>query len=79
MHVVSRDVIRGFSQTRVIFFLVTSGVGYLAGRLEDNATPDFDRVVGEAFIEPAQQRNIDRGLHAVRPLPFFEQGEQVLA
>jgi hypothetical protein len=46
---------------------VTSGVGYLAGCLKNNATLDFDRVVGEAFIEPAQQRNIDGGLHAVRP------------
>ena len=56
----------------------TSGVGCLAGRLEDNATPNLDRVVSEAFIKPAQQRNIDGGLHAVRPLLFFEQSEQVL-
>jgi hypothetical protein len=56
----------------------TSGVGCLAGRLEDNATPNLNRVVGEAFIKPAQQRNIYGGLHAVRPFLFFEQSEQVL-
>jgi hypothetical protein len=55
-----------------------SGVGCLAGRLEDNATPNLNRVVGEPFVKPAQQRNIYGGLHAVRPFPFFEQSEQVL-
>jgi hypothetical protein len=55
-----------------------SGVRYLAGRLENNATPNLNRVVGEAFIKPAQQRNIYGGLNAVRPLLLFEQSEQVL-
>jgi hypothetical protein len=50
----------------------TLGVGYLAGCLKDNATPNLDRVVSEAFVKPAQQRNIHSGLHAVRPFPFFE-------
>jgi hypothetical protein len=54
------------------------GVGYLAGRLEDNATPNLDGVVGEAFVEPSQKSDIDGGLHAVRPFLFFEQSEQVL-
>jgi hypothetical protein len=54
------------------------GVSCLAGRLEDNATPNLDRVVGEAFVKPAQQRNIYGGLHTVRPFLFFEQSEQVL-
>jgi hypothetical protein len=56
----------------------TSGVGCLAGRLEDNATPNFNRMVGEAFIKPAQQRNIHGGLHAVGPFLSFEQSEEVL-
>jgi hypothetical protein len=52
-----------------------SGVGCLAGRLEDHATPNLDRVVGEALIKPAQQRNIYGGLHTVRPFLLFEQSE----
>src|ERR1700722_4412993 len=70
-----------FSKTSCAIFVrneATSGVGGLAGRLEDNATPNLNRVVGEAFIKPAQQRNMHGGLNAVRPVLFFEQSEQVL-
>ena len=35
---------------------MNSGVRYLAGCLENNATPNLNRVVCEAFIKPAQQR-----------------------
>ena len=46
------------------------------GCLEDNATPNLDGTVGEAFIEPPYERDIRGGCHVVRPSPLLKKGEQ---
>ena len=49
----------------------------LAGHLEDDPAGDLDGVVGEALVEPAEQRHVDGRGHAVLPLPVHQHGEQV--
>lgn len=53
-------------------------VGGFSGCLEDNAAPNLDCMVGEAFIKAPQESDINCGSHAVRPVLFLEQGEEVL-
>jgi hypothetical protein len=43
---------------------------------EDNATPNRDGTVGEAFIGPSYERNIRGGCHVVRPILLLKRGEQ---
>jgi hypothetical protein len=43
-------------------------LGGFAGGLEDDPSGHLDGVVGEAFVEPAQQGYVDRGCHSVLPL-----------
>jgi hypothetical protein len=40
----------------------------LSGHLEHHSSADLDRVVGKAFVEPAQQGDVDGGGDAVFPL-----------
>ena len=46
-----------------------------AGGLEDDLPSDFDGVVGETFVEPAQQGHIDRSGHAVSPFAVHQLDE----
>jgi len=48
-----------------------------AGRLEDDPSCHLDGMVGEAFVEPAQQRHVDGGRDAVLPFPVHQHREQV--
>jgi hypothetical protein len=41
---------------------------------EDNATPNLDGTVGEAFIEPSYDRDIHGGCHVVRPILLLKNG-----
>jgi hypothetical protein len=38
-------------------------------------TPNLDGMVGEAFIKPAQESDIDGGCGAMRPVFLREKGE----
>jgi hypothetical protein len=58
--------------------LTNSHIGSFSGRLEYDAMPNLDGVVGEAFIKSAQQSDIDGGCNAVRPFLLHEKGEQLL-
>ena len=49
--------------------------GAFAGGLEDDPSGHFDGVVGEAFVEPAQQCYVDRGCHSVLPFMVHQDGE----
>jgi hypothetical protein len=44
------------------------------GCLEDNATPNLDGTVGEAFIEPSSERDIRGGCHVVRAIFLLKTG-----
>jgi hypothetical protein len=55
--------------------LTNSRIGSFSGRLEDHATPNLDGMVGEAFIKPAQERNIDGGCDAMGPVLLPEKSE----
>ncbi len=55
--------------------LTNSHIGSFSGRLEDHATPNLDGMVGEAFIKPAQERNIDGGCDAMGPVLLPEKSE----
>ena len=48
-----------------------------AGRLEHHPPADLDGVVGEPLVEPAQQRDVDRGADAALPLAVDQHREQV--
>src|SRR5258707_10173508 len=50
--------------------------GEFAGGLEDAPSGHLDGVVGEAFVEPAQQCYVDRGCHSVLPFMVHQYGEQ---
>ena len=52
-------------------------VGQSASCLEHHPLADLDGVVGEAFIEAAQQRDVDRGSDAILPYVVDQQGEEV--
>jgi hypothetical protein len=51
-------------------------VGDLPGCLENHATPNLDGMVGEAFIKPAQESDIDGGCDAMRPVFLGEKGSR---
>jgi hypothetical protein len=46
------------------------------GCLEDNATPNVDGTVGEAFIETVLRADIRGGYHVERPILLLKKGEQ---
>ena len=46
-----------------------------AGDLKDNPTSNLDGMVGEAFIKPPQESDIDGRRNAVRPVLLHEEGE----
>jgi phosphate transport system ATP-binding protein len=50
-------------------------VRQLAGCLEDDTPRHFNRVVGEALVEPSQQRDVDGGSHAVLPFSVHQHRE----
>src|SRR6478736_6035481 len=52
-------------------------VGQSAGCLEHHPPADLDGVVGEAFVEAAQQCDVDRGTYTVLPFVVDQQREEV--
>lgn len=48
-----------------------------SGNAEYHVPPHLDRVVGEAFVEPAQQGKVDRGGDVVFPITVHQDCEKM--
>ena len=46
--------------------------------MKDNPTSNLDGMVGEAFIKPPQESDINGGLDAVRPVLLREEGVELV-